>query len=113
LHYGIKKYNIPPENIYNWDEKGFIIGITNQTQHIMSLEAIRAGRIQFALTDGNREFVTLLACICADGTKIPVGLIYKGESHDLQDTWVEDVDDSDEVYFATLENGWTCNSLGL
>jgi len=49
----------------------------------MSLKAIRAGRIQFALTDGNCEFVTLLACICADRTKIPVGLIYKGELHDL------------------------------
>jgi hypothetical protein len=79
----------------------------------MSLEALRAGRIQFALTDGNREFVTLLACICADGTKIPVGLIYKGESHDLQDTWVEELDESDDVYFAVSDNGWTCNSLGL
>jgi hypothetical protein len=99
--------------MYNWDEKGFIIGLTTRTQRIMSLEAFRSGRIQFALTDGNREFVTLLACICADGTKIPVGLIYKGESHDLQDTWVEEVDDSDDVYFAASENGWTCNSLGL
>jgi hypothetical protein len=52
----------------------------------MPLEAYRAGRIQFALTGGNRELVSLLACICADGSKIPVGLIYKGESHDLQDT---------------------------
>ena len=55
----------------------------------------------------------MLACICADGTKIPIGLIYQGESHDLQDSWVEDVDDSDEVYFAALDNGWTCDSLGL
>jgi hypothetical protein len=52
----------------------------------MSLEAYHAGRIQFAMTDGNREFSTLLACICADGTKIPVGLIYQGTSHDLQDS---------------------------
>jgi hypothetical protein len=109
----IERHNITCENIYNWDEKGFIIGLMNRTQRIMSLEAYRSGRIQLALTDGNREFVTLLACICADGTKIPVGLIYKGESHDLQDTWVEEVDDSDGVYFAASENRWTCNSLGL
>ena len=50
----------------------------------MSLEALRSGRITYTMTDGNREFVTLLACICADGTSIPVSLIYKGESHDLQ-----------------------------
>lgn len=79
----------------------------------MSLEAYRSSRIQFALTDGNRKFVTLLACICSDGTKIPVGLIYKGESHDLQDTWVEELDESDDVYFAVSDNRWTCNSLGL
>ena len=83
LDYAIEKYNIPPKNMYNQDEKGFIIRVTNQTQRIMSLKAIRAGWIQFALTDGNCKFVTLLACICADGTKIPIGLIYKGESHDL------------------------------
>jgi len=52
----------------------------------MSLKAYRAGRIQFAMTDGNQEFSTLLACICADKTKIPVGLIYQGASHDLQDS---------------------------
>jgi hypothetical protein len=55
----------------------------------------------------------LLSCICADGTKIPVGIIYKGKSHDLQDTWVEEVDDLDEVYFAASDNRWTCNSLGF
>ena len=79
----------------------------------MSLEAYRAGRIQFAMTDRNQEFSTLLACICADRTKIPVGLIYQGTSHDLQDSWVEELDESDEVYFAASDNGWTCNSLGL
>jgi len=82
----IEKYNITCENMYNWDEKGFIIGLTNRTQRIMSLEAYRAGRIQFAMTDRNQEFSTLLACICADRTKIPVGLIYQGTSHDLQDS---------------------------
>jgi hypothetical protein len=65
------------------------------------------------MTDGNREFVTLLACICADGTSTPVSLIYKGESHDLQDSWVDQIEETDEVYFAASANGWTCKSLGL
>jgi prepilin-type processing-associated H-X9-DG protein len=99
--------------MYNWDKKGFIIGLANRTKRIMSIEALRSGRITHALTDGNCEFVTLLACICADGTKIPVGLIYKGESYNLQNTWVDDMDENDEVYFAASANGWTCNSLGL
>src|SRR5579862_2270033 len=97
------------ENTYNWDEKGFIIGLMNRTHRIMSLEALRSGRIRHAATDGNREFISLLACICADGGKIPVGLIYKGESYDLQDSWVDEVGDNEEVYFAATANGWTCD----
>jgi hypothetical protein len=52
-----------------------------------------------------RSFVYRLAFQAnANGSKIPVGLIYKGESHDLQDTWVKEVDNSNEVYFAALES---------
>jgi hypothetical protein len=61
------------------------------------------------MTDGNREFVTLMACICANGTSIPVSLIYKGESHDLQDSWVDQIEEMDEVFFAASANGWTCS----
>jgi hypothetical protein len=65
------------------------------------------------MTDGNREFVTLIACICSDGTYTLVALIYKGESHDLQDSWVDQIEDSDEAYFTASANRWTCDSLGL
>jgi hypothetical protein len=99
--------------MYNIDEKGFIIRLMNWTYRIMTREAHESGRIQFTMTDSNREFVTLIACICADGTYTPVALIYKGESHDLQDSWVDQIEDSDEVYFAASANGWTCDSLGL
>ena len=78
----------------------------------MSKEAYNSGRIRHAKTDGNQEFITLLACICADGTKLPPSLIYKGESHDLQDSWLEDLG-SETAYFAASDNDWTCNSLGL
>jgi hypothetical protein len=95
------------------DEKGFLIGITNRTYRIMSIKAIESGRIKSVLTDGNREFVTLIAGISADGDKIPVALIYQGKSYDLQDTWVDKVKKNEQVYFAASENGWTNNSLGL
>jgi hypothetical protein len=78
----------------------------------MSREAYASGRIRYAKTDCNREFITLLACICADGTKLPPSLIYKGESHDLQDSWLDDLG-SDTAYFAASANGWTCDSLGV
>ena len=74
------------ENLYNWDEKGFVIGQASATQHIMSLEALESGRITHSSQDGNREFIRLLACITADGTALPPALIYKGDSGVLQDT---------------------------
>src|SRR5437763_14068975 len=31
----------------------------------------------------------------------------------LQDSWVEELNENDEAYFAASKNGWSCDSLGL
>jgi hypothetical protein len=113
LFAGIEKYNITRENIYNWDEKGFLCGFAHTLKRIMTKEAYDSGRIRGARQDGSREFISLLAAICADGTALPPALIYKGASGDLQDTWVEDVTASDEAFFASSANGWSSNEFGL
>ena len=64
------------DNLYNWDEKGFLIGMASAIQRIMTLEALLSGRITHASQDGSREFLSLLACICADGSALPPALIY-------------------------------------
>jgi hypothetical protein len=110
---GIEKYNITGENLYNWDEKGFLLGLAQTVKRIMTLYAYKTGRIMGASQDGSREFLSLLACICADGTKLPPALIYQGDHADLLDTWVEDFNEGDEAYFAATSNGWSCDSLGL
>jgi len=107
-----EKYNITADNIYNWDEKGFLIGQSNIVKRVMSREALKSRRITRARTDGNREFISLLACIYADGTSIPLALIYKGSSHDLQSSWLDDIGD-ETAYFVASDNGWSCDSLGL
>ena len=109
----MEKYNITADSIYNWDEKGFLIGIASATQRIMSLEALHSGRITHASQDGSREFLSLLASICTDGSALPPALIYKGDSNTLQDTWVEDVTTQDEAFFAVSSKGWSCQELGL
>jgi hypothetical protein len=78
----------------------------------MAREALESRRILGAIQDGSREFISLLACVCADGTAIPPALIYKGESNDLRDSWVEDVDASEDVYFAASSNGWSSHAHG-
>jgi hypothetical protein len=79
----------------------------------MTLNAYKKGLIMGASQDGCREFLSLLACICADGTKLPPLLIYQGDSHDLQDSWVQDFNEGDQAYFAATANRWSCDQLGL
>ena len=108
----IEKYNITADTTWNWDEKGFMIGFMAAVKRIMTLEAFESGRITFATQDGSREFISLLACICANGTALPPALIYRGDSKVLQDTWLEDWTEDQEAYFATSSSGWSSDLLG-
>lgn len=65
------------------------------------------------MQDGSCEFISLLAADCADGSSIPPALIYKGESRDLQDTWLEDFGEDQLAYFAASANGWSSDDYGL
>ena len=90
------------------DEKGFLIGVLRQMKRVFSKEAFKRGRIKGAGQDGNREWITVLASICMDGTWIPPALIYQAVSGDVQDTWVTEVDLIEhQVHFISLETGWT------
>jgi hypothetical protein len=91
-----------------------MIGVSRSTKRIVSREALKSGRVLGASQDGNREFISLVAAICADGSHIPPALIYKGESHDMQDSWLDDFDHSkDSAFFASSEKGWSSDTLGL
>jgi hypothetical protein len=79
----------------------------------MTRQAYESGRVNSARQDGSREFISLLAFICADGTTSPPALIYKGASGDLQNTWVGDVTSNDEAYFGSSSTGWSSNDFGL
>jgi len=79
----------------------------------MTLEVYKSGRITKNKQDGSREFISLLVCISAIGRAIPSLLIYRGANGELQDTWVKDVGLEDGVFFASSENGWSNNRLGL
>ena len=82
----IAKFKILPQNSYNMDEKGFLLGILQKTQRIYSAKELRKGLLKGAGQDGNREWITMLGSICMDGTPIPPALIYQADSKDLQNT---------------------------
>ena len=101
----IEKYNITADNIYNVNEKGFLIGQASASKCIMTRTAFESGRILGARQDGSREFISLIAYICANQTAILLCLIYKGESHDLMDSWIEYLHEKDLAYFAASDSG--------
>ena len=97
--------------MYNFDEKGFIIGVGQAVKRIMTREELRSGEIIGASQDGNGEWVSLLAAICAVANVIPPALVYQGESGDLRDSWIEDLGE-EKVHFAATPTGWSCNNIG-
>jgi hypothetical protein len=57
--------------------------------------------------------VTILACICADGSEIDPAVIFAGK-RDLRSGWVHNVEPGKHrIFFGTSPTGWTNNDLGL
>jgi hypothetical protein len=82
----IDEYNIQPTNIYNMDEKGFLIGMLSKAKRVFSKRQFEADGLQQRLQDRDREWIIIIACICADGTLLSPGLIYQAASGKMQDT---------------------------
>jgi hypothetical protein len=71
----------------------------------MTVVALKSGRVTKSKQDRSREFISVLACVSAIGKWIPPLLLYRGESGDLQDTWVSDLGRDDKAHFALTPNG--------
>ncbi|KAF1936892.1 hypothetical protein EJ02DRAFT_358035, partial [Clathrospora elynae] len=48
-----------------------------------------------AIQDGSREWITVLACVCASREALPPAIIYKGIAG-LRSSWVNNDDDEDD-----------------
>lgn len=72
------------------DEKGFLIGVLSKIKRVFSKSAFEEGKLRHILQDGNREWITTIACTCADGTSLTPALIYQAQSGAIQDTWLQD-----------------------
>jgi hypothetical protein len=67
-----------------------------------------------ALQDGSREWITLLAAICADGEVLPPGIIYASQNSTLRDTWVAGIKaGKHDVFVGSTPSGWSNNDVGL
>jgi hypothetical protein len=90
-----------------------LIGFGHAVKRIMTRQAYEQGRVKAAKQDGSREFISLLATICVDGTHLPPALIYQGTSGDLQNSWVDALTERDEAFFTSSKSGWSNNDFAL
>jgi hypothetical protein len=72
----MQEYNILPENSYNTDEKGFLLGMITKAKRVFPKDLKTSGKLPAAGQDGSREWITVVATICGDGTDLPPLLIY-------------------------------------
>lgn len=72
----LMEFNIKPENIYNMDESGFAIGEKEPGRVIINANI----RQKFQAKPGRQEWVTVVECVCADGSHVPPLVIFKAEN---------------------------------
>ncbi|KAJ8105176.1 hypothetical protein OPT61_g10339 [Boeremia exigua] len=114
LHSKIIQYSIEARDTYNMDEKGFAIGVVGRSTRIFSRRAWEKGEVRQSSQDGNREWVSLLACICADGTALPPGVIFASKNSTIRARWVAEIDpETHSIHATSSPTGWTNNDIGL
>jgi hypothetical protein len=72
----VVELGILPENLYAMDENGFPPGLLGRGRVI----GARGTKIQHQQGSANRENVTALVTICADGTSVKPMIIFKGKN---------------------------------
>src|SRR5258708_39734254 len=99
----LKENNFPPHNIYGFDESGYplgrglkhcTIGKSKSKQHKMQ-------------QSGSKEMVTVMVTICANGSNMPLVVIFKGQY--FLEKWYQEnpiaaacVSDHADIYRTTL-----------
>ena len=102
----ILSYGIDPNDIYNFDETGFAIGLIATAKVITRREYY--GR-RSLLQPGNRAWMTTIECINASGWALPPCVIFKGKV--FIESWFDGL--PDDWRFEVSPNGWTSDEIGL
>ena len=102
----VQEYRITQENTYNMDETGFSIGTMESTRIIIDSTL----RTKHQAHPGRQEWISIVECICADGTIIPLLTIFK--SQNVLQNWVPN-EVLDKWFFSANTKVWSSNVHGL
>lgn len=106
-------YNIIAKRLFNADEKGFLMGVDTRNYVLVFRpgydEEVRHYRASVP-QDGNRELITVLDCINANGRVLPPFIIMKAMGFSF--SWAKD-SKLENAFFAHSKNGWINSALFL
>jgi hypothetical protein len=102
----IDENGIQSEDIYNFDETGFAMGLISAQKVVTRADYY--GR-RHLLQPGNREWVTAIETICADGYSLPPCITFKGKVAIAG--WFDDL--PRDWRLEVSNNGWTTDEIGL
>ncbi|KAJ3551385.1 hypothetical protein NM688_g4733 [Phlebia brevispora] len=86
------------------DEKGIMLGLGKRRRAFVD----RDQKTLYSIEDGNRELVTVIECVAADGGVLPLSVIYQGKCRDLE--WGRN--NPCNASISHSPNGWTDQELG-
>jgi hypothetical protein len=102
----VQQFKILEKNTYNMDETGFSIGTMESTRIIVDSTL----RTKHQAHPGQQEWVSMVECICGDGTAIVPFGIFKGQN--VLKNWIP-TEIQNEWFFSANTKGWTSNLHGL
>jgi hypothetical protein len=102
----ILSYGIDPDDIYNFDETGFAMGLIATAKVITRREYY--GR-RSLLQPGNRAWVTTIECINASGWALPPCVIFKGKV--FIESWFDGLPNNWRLEVSP--NGWTSDEISV
>lgn len=102
----ITKYGIQDDNIYNFDETGFMMGVIFNGMVVTTSD----GRGKLA-QPGNREQATVIQAVSAQGWAVPLFIILAAQYHQI--SWHQECGLPMTWPIKPTEKGWTNNKAGL
>jgi hypothetical protein len=103
----ILEYGILPEDIYNFDETGFAMGLCATAKVITGSDRYSRPHL---LQPGNREWVTAIESVNAMGWALPSYIIFKAKAY-IQEGWFDTLPDDWRLDISN--NGWTTDEIGM
>jgi hypothetical protein len=114
LHQKREQRTIQPRLTYNMDEKGFSIGEAALSKRVFGKAICVKDGVRGTTQDGNRQWITIIPTIYADGTTLPTSIIYPSEGYNILDHWIANIPaEDDQVTVTSTPTGWTNDKLGI